>query len=121
MFSFRGRLYAWLRTVEEKSSVLLRIPSTAVFSGDFEGWDDLGDEVLLGILSKPYLTFSIITDPAVVQMDHAVGPTSGVGPVRDNYGRYIVQVLIETVEQSFFREFVERRRAFVQNEDLRML
>ena len=81
----------------EKSFVLLRIPSTGGFFGEIEGWNNLGDEVLLGIPSKGYLTFSIITYSAVVQMNHAGGPTSGVWAMGNNYRCYIVQVLVQTM------------------------
>lgn len=67
------------------------------------------------------LTLEVVAYLAVVQMNHTGGPTSRIRPVRDYYCRHIMQILIETFEQSLFSEFVECRRALIENENLWML
>ena len=54
--------------------------------------------VLLAIPSKHHCTDLCWADPAVVQLDHAVGPTDGIRSMRNNYGGYVLQVLTETIE-----------------------
>lgn len=57
------------------------------------------DVALLAIPSKTSLLIYVrATDAIVVQLDHAAGPTDGIGSMRNDDCRNVVQVLIETIK-----------------------
>jgi hypothetical protein len=60
---------------------------------------------------------SVLGDLAIVHVDHAVGPLRREWPVRNHDRGYVLQIIIESAQQTFFSDGIQRRGTFIENQN----
>jgi hypothetical protein len=56
-----------------------------------------------------------------MHVNDAIGPVRRVRSMRDDNRRHAAQMLIESIQQTLLGQLVERRRAFIEDQNARIL